>query len=272
MVSGENGEFSFTRVPPGSYSVAIKATGFEPFQSSAVQVTAQQAFEMPEIRLSVAAARTEFEVRPTEEIAAEQVKAEEKQRLVGILPNFYTSYIFDAAPLTRKQKYSLSFRAVFDPVRFAASGLVAGIQQANNTYAGYGQGAAGYGKRFAADYGDGFTADVLSHAVFPSLLHQDPRYFYQGSGGFKSRFVHAISFAVIARSDSGKPMPNYAFLLGDLGSGAISNLYHPHADRGAGLVFTNAALGIAGRAGGSIIREFLSKHITTHANGNGKQP
>ena len=209
-------------------------------------------------------------IRPNEVIADEQVKAAEKQRAFGILPNFYTSYIFDAIPLNRRQKYSLAFRDTFDPLRFIASGFVAGIQQSNNNYAGYGQGAAGYGKRFAADYGNGLSGDILSHAVFPALLHQDPRYFYQGSGSFKSRLVHAISFAVVARSDAGHPMPNYAFLLGDIGSGALSNLYYPHANRGAGLIFTGAAIGIGGRAGGTIIREFLSKRFTTNVHGTGK--
>jgi hypothetical protein len=197
-------------------------------------------------------------------IAAEQIKAEEKQRLIGVIPNFYISYVHDPAPMTTKQKFSLASRDTFDPVSLIGVGLTAGIEQANNTYAGYGQGAAGYGKRFAAQFGNGRSSDFLSHAVFPSLFHQDPRYFYQGTGSFTSRLVHAASFAIITRSDSGKPMPNYSYFLGDIGSGALSNLYYPHADRGMGLVFTNAAIGIAGKAGGTIIREFFSKRITTN--------
>jgi hypothetical protein len=225
---------------------------------------------MPKILLAVASATTEVTVRPTEVVAAEQIKAEEKQRILGIVPNFYISYVRDAAPLTTKQKYSLAFHDTFDPVRFVGSGVAAGIKQANNSYAGYGQGAAGYGKRFAASYGDGLTQDILSHAVLPSLFHQDPRYFYQGTGSTKSRFVHSISFAVVVRSDTGRTVPNYSYLLGDIGSGLLSNLYYPHADRGTGLVFTNAAIGIAGRAGGSIVREFLLKHITTNVPGDAK--
>jgi hypothetical protein len=109
-------------------------------------------------------------------------------------------------------------------------------QHANNSYAGYGQGAAGYGKRWAARFGDGRTSDYLSHAVFASLFHQDPRYFYQGTGSNKSRLYHAVSNAWVARSDSGKKMPNYSYLLGTMVSGAISNAYYPHADQGANLV------------------------------------
>jgi hypothetical protein len=209
-------------------------------------------------------------VRPTDVIAAEQIKAEEKQRFIGVIPNFYISYVHDPAPMTTKQKFSLASHDTFDPVSLIGVGLAAGIEQANNTYAGYGEGAAGYGKRFAAKFGDGRTSDFLSHAVFPSLFHQDPRYFYQGTGSVKSRMLHAASFAIITRSDSGKTMPNYSYFLGDIGSGALSNLYYPHADRGIGLVFTNAAIGIAGKAGGTIIREFFSKRITTNVPSDGK--
>src|SRR5215469_8873435 len=85
---------------------------------------------------------------------------------------------------------------------------------------------------------DGRSSDLLSRYVFSSLLHQDPRYFYQGTGTKKSRFYHAISNAFVARSDSGKTMPNYSYLLGDLCSAALSNAYYPRADRGAGLIFT----------------------------------
>jgi hypothetical protein len=270
LISKGNGEFAFTGLPPGSYLVIVTVKGFAPFTSTEFVVTAQQSYEVPKISLSVAMADTEVTVRPTDVIAAEQIKAEEKQRFIGVIPNFYISYVHDPAPMTTKQKFSLASHDTFDPVSLIGVGLAAGIEQANNTYAGYGEGAAGYGKRFAAKFGDGRTSDLLSHAVFPSLFHQDPRYFYQGTGSVKSRTLHAASFAIITRSDSGKPMPNYSYFLGDIGSGAISNLYYPHADRGIGLVFTNAAIGIAGKAGGTIIREFFSKRITTNVPSDGK--
>ncbi len=270
LISGGNGEFVFTRLPAGSYLVIVGAKGFAPFTSAEFGVTAQQSYEVPTISLTVAMTDTEVTVRPADVIAAEQIKAEEKQRFIGVIPNFYISYVHDPAPMTAKQKFSLASHETFDPVSLIGVGLAAGIEQANNTYAGYGQGAAGYGKRFAAKFGDGRTGDFLSHAVFPSLFHQDPRYFYQGTGSFKSRLVHAASFAIVTRSDNGKPMPNYSYFLGDIGSGALSNLYYPHADRGMGLVFTNAAIGIAGKAGGTIIREFFSKRITTNVPSDGK--
>jgi hypothetical protein len=270
VISGASGEFTFKRLPPGSYLVIVNAKGFGPFTSAGFVVTEQQAYQVPDISLSVAAANTEVMVRPNEVIAAEQVKAEEKQRLLGAIPNFYTSYVYDAAPLTTKQKFSLATRDTFDPVSLVGIGLAAGIEQANNTYKGYGQGAAGYSKRFAAKFADGRSSDFLSHAVFPSLFHQDPRYYYQGSGSVKSRVYHAVSFAFVTRSDTGRTVPNYSYLLGDICSGALSNAYYPQADRGASLVFTNAAIGLAGRAGSTVIREFFSKRLTTNVPGNGK--
>lgn len=273
MNAGENGEFTFSKLPPGAYFVLAKATGLEPFKSPEITVTAQQTFQMPRIIMAVATARTEVVVRGnvnTVALAEQEIKAAERQRLFGLIPNYYTSYLYDAAPMNRKQKFSLAFHDTFDPLRVVGGGYVAAIEQARNSYKGYGQGSVGYGKRFAATYADGFTSDILSHAIFPALLHQDPRYFYQGTGSFKSRLFHAISFAVAARNDNGHLMPNYAYLFGDIGSGALSNLYYPHADRGVGLIFTNAAIAIGGRAGGSIVREFLSKRVTKNAHGNGK--
>ena len=268
--SGGAGEFSFSRVPAGSYVVTIDAKGFEPFASAEFLVTSKQDYAVPAIALSVAATDTEITVRPTDVIAAEQIKAEEKQRVFGIVPNYLTSYTWDAAPLTTKQKFSLATHDTLDPASLIGVGLGAGIQQALNTHPGYGQGAAGYGKRSAALFADGRTSDYLSNAVFPSLFHQDPRYFYQGSGSTTSRLSHALSSTVIARSDTGKPMPNYSYFLALLCSGAISNAYYPHGDRGVGLVFSTAAFGMLGKAGGTVIREFVSKHVTTNVPDGGK--
>jgi hypothetical protein len=269
-MSEVNGEFSFIEVLPGPYLVVVNAQGFAPFTSAEFVVSRQQSYEIPDVLLSVAAASIEVTVRPTDLIAAEQIKAEEKQRLIGIIPNFYTSYIYDAAPLTWKQKFSLAARGTFDPVSMIGVGFAAGLEQANNSYPGYGQGAAGYGKRFGAKFVDGRTSDFLTHAVFPSLFHQDPRYYYQGSGSFKSRFVHAVGSAFVTRSDSGRTVPNYSFLLGDMCSAALSNLYYPPANRGVSLVFNRAAVGLAGRVGGNLIREFLSKRLTTNVPGDRK--
>src|SRR5271170_5638699 len=267
MVSEANGEFDFVKILPGSYLLMVNAKGFAVFTSAEFVLAMQQAYQIPDISLSLATTSIEVIVRPTELIAAEQIRAEERQRLVGVIPNFYTSYVQDAAPLTWKQKFSFATRGTFDPVAMVGVGFAAGVEQANNSFAGYGQGAAGYGKRFAAKFADGRSSDYLTHAVFPSLLHQDPRYFYQGSGTVKSRMMHAIGSAFFTRGDNGSTEPNYFYVLGDVCSGALSNLYYPAANRGAHLVFTNAAVGLAGRMGGNLLREFLPKHSTTNVPG-----
>ncbi len=211
-------------------------------------------------------------VRPTELIAAEQIRAQEKQRIGGVLPDFYTSYVYNAAPLTTKQKFSLATRGTFDPVAMIGVAFAAGIEQANNSFAGYGQGAAGYGKRFAAKFVRRRSSDYLTHVDLPRASSPDPRYYYQGTGSVKSRLMHAINSAFVARNDSGRSMPNYSYLLGDLSSGALSNLYYPpKANRVMGLVFTNAAIGLGGRIGLNIVREFFSKRVTTSAWGWGER-
>src|SRR6201993_4517788 len=255
MVSGADGEFNFTRIPPGPYLVVVNAKGFASFVSEEFTVGVQQAYEVPIVSLRIATASIEVLVRPIDLIAAEQIRAAEKQRLMGVIPNFYTSYIYDAAPLTWKQKFSLATRGTFDPVAMIGVGFAAGIEQANNSFPGYGQGAAGYSKRYAAKFVDGRSSDFLTHAVFPALFHQDPIYYYQGSGTVKSRLAHAVSSAFVTRSDSGRTVPNYSYLLGNMCAGALSNLYSPPGNRGAHLVFTNTAIGLAGRLGTNLLRE-----------------
>jgi len=270
VLSGANGEFAFSPIPPGSYRVVVEVKDLEPFQSAAIVLAARQLYEMPAIFLKVAAEDTHLTVRPTDVVAAQQIKAQEQQRIVGIVPNFYTSYIYYAAPLNTKQKYSLVAHDVFDPLQFLGAGVTAGIEQATNRFPGYGQGLEGYGKRYAAAFGDAVTRDYLSYAVFPSLFHQDPRYFYQGSGSTGSRLLHALGYTVALRGDDGRNMPNYSFFLGSLGSGLLSNLYYPHDNRGARLVFINFGIAVAARAGVAVLREFASKQYTTNVPGNGK--
>jgi hypothetical protein len=265
MKSKPDGVFVFPAVPPGLYAVEINADGLEPFTAAPIVLTAGQVYLVPRTLLSIASTSTSIEVRPTEVVAAEQIKQEEKQRILGIAPAFYVSYVPDAAPMTTRQKYSLAAHDTLDWSTYIGVSIGAGIEQANNSFRGYGQGAAGYGKRWAALFGDGRSSDFLSRAVFASMLHQDPRYFYQGTGTTKSRLYHALSSAFVARSDSGKTMPNYSYLLGTMTSGALSNAYYPHADRGVGLVFTNAAIGIGGRAAQAVLEEFVSKRFTKNA-------
>ena len=262
--TGANGEFSFAKILPGSYSVRVKAENFAPFASAVFVVAVAQIYEVPNVSLTLATQNTEVTVHPIEFVAAEELRAAEQQRLLGVIPNFYTSYIPEAARLTSKQKFLFAVRGTFDPVAMVGVGFGAGIEQATNTFSGYGQGASGYAKRYAAKFADGRSSDFLTHAIFPSIFHQDPRYFYLGSDyPFKARLAHAVGSAFFTRSDSGVTQPNYSYLLGDVSAAALSNLYYPKANRGVSLVFSNAAIGLAGRIGGNILREF-SKRLTTN--------
>lgn len=200
------------------------------------------------------------------ELAERQIKEQEQQRLFGVLPNFFVSYLPDAVPLTTRQKFELSWKSRLDPVQFGVVGIVAGVQQARNDYSGFGDGAEGYAKRYAAAYGTVLTRSLVTQVVLPSLFKQDPRYFYKGTGSTSSRIGYAFSRAVIKKGDNGRWQPNYSGILGSLASGALSNLYYPPEDRkGARLTFENAAIGIGGAAVGHLAQEFLFKKLTSHS-------
>jgi hypothetical protein len=200
------------------------------------------------------------------ELAEQQIKEQTRQRLLGVLPNFRVSYRADAVPLTGQQKFKLTWKSVTDPTRFAGAALVAGIQHARNDFSGFGSGADGYARRYAAFYGTAFTATMISNALLPALLKQDPRYFYNGKGSGASRAGYALSRAVVRKGDNGRWQPDYSRILGSLASGALSNLYYPAEDRRtARLTFENAAIGIGGAAIGNLLQEFLFKGLTTHA-------
>jgi hypothetical protein len=219
---------------------------------------------VPKIALEVATNVTEVKVGLSQtEVAEEQIKVEETQRVLGAIPNFYVSYDPHAVPLTSKQKFKLAARTVVDPFTFVIVAGTAGMLQAQNHFAGYGQGAEGYAKRFGAIYGDTLTGTFIGGALFPSILKQDPRYFYKGTGSDLSRFSYAIANSVICKGDNGRWQPNYSNILGSLAAGGISNLYYPEQDReSAAFTFENAAVGIGVAAVSNLFQEFILRKMT----------
>ncbi len=191
-------------------------------------------------------------VQSQRERAEEQLRQEEHQRILGIIPNFNTTDIQNAAPLSPSQKFHLMFHSVVDPFEFFAAGAIAGFGQATDNHSGYGQGAAGYGKRYGAAYADSADGAFWGNAVLPTLFHQDPRYFRRGRGPFWSRFKYSILTTVWTRNDNGTFGPNYSNVLGNIISGGISNAYYPSEDRGVGLTFQGAAIVTAEGAIGSL--------------------
>jgi hypothetical protein len=263
VVSGNDGQFFFTNVGPGAFQLTIAAAGFATQTSSGI-LHAGEIQTVPQVALDVATAVTDVQVSLTRtEVAAEEIKIEEKQRILGVIPNFYVSYIPDAAPLTSKQKFNLAWKTVIDPVTIVLVGGIAGVEQAENHFSGYGQGAQGYGKRFGAGYADTVAGTFVGAAILPSLLKQDPRYFYKGTGSIQSRALYAIGNSVICKGDNGHWQTNYSNILGNLAAGGISNLYYPAADRdGAGLTFANAAIGLGATAIANLFQEFVIRKFT----------
>lgn len=260
--SDSAGEFVFKNLPAGKYSFTITSPGLETFVSSEITLKDGQEHEVPLIALPVAATSTEVNVRVTErELAEEQIKAETKQRVLGVIPNYYSSYIWNAAPLVAKQKFELAVRSRTDPVAFVITAIVAGVEQERNRYPAYGGGAEGYAKRYGAAYATSTISRFLGSAVFPGIFHQDPRYFYKGSGSVGSRAFYAMTRSVVARGDNGKWQPGYSHVLGSLAAGGLSNLYHPSADRGAALTIDNTLIGIGSAAVGNLVREFVLRKI-----------
>jgi hypothetical protein len=256
--TGNQGLFSFDHVAPGPFQLTIEAIGFEP-QTFSSTLEASENDNLLPIMLSIGEEVTSVNVGvPQVEVAQEQLHVEEQQRVLGVVPNFYVSYIANAAPLDARQKFQLALKTVIDPFTVLFVGAVSGYQQALDHFEAYGQGAEGYGKRFGANYADQVSGTFLGGAVFPWLLKQDPRYFYKGTGSTRSRIYYAISRAVICKGDNKRWQPNYSGVLGDLAAGGISNLYYPANDRnGAGLTFANAALGLVGGAAGNVFQEFV---------------
>ena len=188
--------------------------------------------------------------------AAEQLKQQEHQRILGVVPNFNTTDNANALPLSAGQKFQLMFRGIIDPFEFVAAGADAGLSQAEDDFPEYGQGAEGYGKRFGASYADTFDGALWGNAILPALLHQDPRYFRKGSGSFTHRLFYAVSTTVWTKNDNGKWGPNYSNVAGNLIAGGISNLYYPASDRGVGLTFERGLTVTAEGAIGAVGVEF----------------
>lgn len=259
--STPDGSFSFGNVPPGVFSLTISATGFAE-QNFSGTVRPGEIDVVPPFALTLATNVTEVRVvAPSKELAEEQVKAEEKQRVLGVIPNFYVSYIADAAPLDAKQKFELAWRTSIDPITFGLTAAAAGLQQSEDQFEEYGQGAEGYGKRFGAIYADTVAGTFIGSALLPSLLKQDPRYFYKGTGTVRSRILYAIANAVICKGDNKHWQPNYSAVGGSLAAGGIANLYYPPENRGVALTFENALIEIGESAAGNIFEEFFSRKL-----------
>ena len=263
VVTPENGSFEFHDVKPGiPYQISVSANQFADWASPVITLEPGQFKIVTGIRLVIEVEHTTVDVHyDPVEVASEQIKSEEKQRVFGVIPNYYVSYEKDPAPLTARMKFNLALRVSADPVTAAGVFVISAARQAGNSPK-YGQGWGPYGERVGATAADGFTDIMIGGAILPSLLHQDPRYFYQGTGTTGSRIRYAVFSPFVARYDNGKWGPNFSSMGGDLASSALSNLYYPQSNRGPGLVFGNFAIGTAERIGASLAQEFVIGKFT----------
>jgi hypothetical protein len=258
------GAFRFDSVPEGRYIVRINAVGFAAWTIKDILVVHDgESVAVPPVQLGVESISTTVNAITMEDLAERQITAEEHQRILGILPNFYVSYVANAAPLTRRQKFKLAVKVSVDPVTYFTTGVASGIEQWQGDFDGYGQEFSGYAKRYAATYGDKLSSTFLGAALLPSLLHQDPRYHYRGHGHVVVRALYAIMTVAVCKGDNGRWQPNYSNVLGNLGAAGISTLYYPEGDRhSVQVTVDNTLLGVAEGAFGTLFQEFLLHRFT----------
>jgi hypothetical protein len=263
--TGPEGHFAFPAVPPGPFTLTASAPGFTSAQATG-ELQPGDSREQPAIALAPSVSSSVNVVATQADIAQAQVGLEEKQRVLGFFPNFYVSYIANPVPLNAKQKYELAFHTMVDPVSFILNGVTAGLQQADDVYS-WGEGAQGFGKRYAAAYGTFLTGTLLGNAVLPTLFHQDPRYFYKGTGSKKSRVLYALAMSVICKGDNHHWQFDYSGLLGGAMSYGLSNAYYPAPNRsGIRLIAEGTTIGIGVAGLQNVIQEFLVRKLTPHTH------
>lgn len=250
---------------PDAPAPQITAFQTAAFQTAAPQTTAPQTTAPAVSATSSSVPAPVPQVTPAQETqqqrASEALKAEEKQRMLGIMPAFNAVEGGTADPLTPGGKFELWYKSAIDPFTFVTAGIDAGIEQAEDSYPEYHQGFVGFAKRYGASYADSVDGNFWGNAVLPILFKQDPRYFRLGHGTYKHRLGYAIISTVRCKGDNGKWQPSYGNVLGNLIGGAVSNAYYPASDRGVGLTFERGFTVTAEGAFGAIAYEFYPDAI-----------
>lgn len=264
ITADDSAAFKFDSVKPGiPYEVTVQVKGFSTWTSPAVLLEPSQFLILNDIHLKMEGDSTSVTVYgSTEDIAVEQEHLAEQQRVFGFIPNFYVNYDgANAAPLTTKLKFKLAMRVARDPISILGVAFMSGIDQASNR-PDYVQGAKGYGQRFGANAAGAFSDILLGGAVLPSLLRQDPRYFYQGTGTTGSRLKHAVSAPFICRGDNGNRQINFSSLGGVMGATALSMAYYPSSNRGSGDLMLAFSVSEGARVLAAIAQEFIIPRFT----------
>jgi Carboxypeptidase regulatory-like domain len=259
------GAFKMSSLAPGNYSIRISAAGLSDWTVENVRPSVNPESNLLNAVLQVAPEVTTVTVGvSTNEVAAAQLNQELKQRVLGIIPNYYVTYENNPAPLSSKQKFHLGLRTLVDPTTIAAAGITAGIQQSMNSYYQWGQGSQAYAKRFGAAYGTVATNLMITSVLAESAFHQDPRYFYSGQGTKGQRAWYAIESAFRVKGDNGKWQPPYAGVSGAIAAAEISQLYYPGSRTQYTLLGRALMFHFAGLVGLNLAEEFLFKKVTHH--------
>ena len=180
----------------------------------------------------------------------------EDKRILWIFTNHRTTDdSAEFSTLTPGGKLAIAWGDATDRAIFFQTAVLAGIGQATNGNPSFGQGIEGYAKRFGTTYADFAIENVMTEGIFPTLLHQDPRYFRRRDGAWRSRLGYAMSRLFITRTDSGRNQFNYSEVLGSATSLAISNAYYPDG-RSFGNNMGRYALQLGFDAASNILKEF----------------
>jgi len=260
-----------SQADPPPYEAATDVLPDAPTPQNGTQTTHSSATPAPASSTSASPSSSSQETSPTPPPAADpkpadakqaqhdeaerELKVQEKQRLLGVMPQFQVVMNGQAVPLTGGQKWSLALHSARDPFYIGWAFVIGGGEgEASDSHPGYGWGPAGYFKRVGANYADNVDGALIGNALLPQLLHQDPRYFRLGHGTFIHRFLYAAGSTIICHGDNGKNQPNVSNVLGNFISGAISNAYYPATERGVGLTLDNGLdVTLFGALGGQIL-------------------
>jgi len=264
VVTKDDGAFVFDRAPAKvTYQITVSAEGFADWSSS-VNLEPGQDRTLTEVKLRIMAVQRAVTVSySSKEVATQQLKAEEQQRVLRFIPNLFVTYEPHPEPLTAKMKFHLAYKSLTNPVFSVRAAAWAGVQQARDNPSEWGQGADGYGKRLGAGFADAVTGSLISNAILPSLLHQDPRYFYDGTGTKWSRARHAMVAPFVCKGDNGAWQPNYSQLGGSLIGYSISTAFYPSSNRTAGHVFQSFGIDTGLHVVGSLAQEFILGKLTS---------
>lgn len=185
-----------------------------------------------------------------------ETQPREDKRLFGLVPNYRTSATLSPyRPITTKEKFGIASQDSFDRGTIALGAAFGGVSQITNGNPSFGQGVAGYGRYFSTAYADLVIGDYMTEAIFPALLHQDPRYFRMGCCGGWKRLGYAAGQILFTHSDTGKTQFNYSEVLGNSAAVAISNSYYAD-NRTASSAISKLSSQLAVDAFSNILKEF----------------